>query len=483
MNTSTAARSIADVVARAASTRPLIVVLTVAAGIAVGQLLTSPSAAQLAATIFFSALLLIILTDPLLGLLTWIVLDPFKSAYLVLDFGARIPDVTLGRFTVAIVVMLLLAQASIGKRKLTRMSWIDWIMLLTIFGIGQSVTNGTSLSSDLQHFFDFYVTPFLVYFVAKNLVTSERAINRVLLAVFLVGTYSAIYGVYTQLTGDILFADADKLKYQALQYSASLRVMAGLLGSPHVFGMAFNLAIPIAFYRLLKTPSPTKKTMYGIALAILMVAMFLTYKRTAWIAMLAGFTVIQFFYPQFRRLFYVLLLAFVVALALNWGDVNDSAVVTERINYNTETLNGRTDRWEVAIDLWQQKPIAGQGYNQFANLSDHFKAIESHYLNILVSAGLLGFVPYLALMILILWVSIAQYQRTEAGALVPRELIVVFWGVFAAYLVSMYTVIMNNQLMHDMFFLLLGAIVGSQAHLHSAKRKPAVAHTARSYRS
>ena len=337
-------------------------------------------------------------------------------------------------------------------------------MLLAAIGIGQSITYGSNFGSDLQNFLDFYLVPFMVYFAARDLVVDRRSLNRVLWAVFIIGAYCAIYGVYTQLTGNVLFVDAEKLISQMTQYTADLRVMRGLLDSPYAFGLLFNLAIPVSLYLMFKAPSKTRKILCAAVLAVLMLALFLTYKRTAWVALLGSFAVIQFFYPQFRRLFYVVLLVSVLVFASNQEEINSSAVVTERLNYKVDTLNGRTRRWEVAIQLWQERPIAGQGYNQFAKVSTEFAAIESHYLNILVSAGLLGFLPYVLMLFSILWTSVRQYWRTTQGATVPRELIVIFWGIFAAYLISLYTVVMNNHFTHNLFFLLVGAIVGSQAY-------------------
>jgi hypothetical protein len=478
MSTSTIMRYFVTTANRVMATKVAMIALAIVAGLAVGGLILSPSITLVPPLVFLSLQLLVILINPLLGLLVMVVLHALSPyIYINLSLGAGIPDITLARVTIAAITTLLLVQAAVGRRILPRMSRIDWAIVLTAIGIGQSVVRAQDLTHDLQKFFDFYLVPFLVYYIAKNLVVDRRALNQVLLAVFIVGAYCSAYGVYTQLTGHILFAKADSPAQ--LYYTENLRIMQGLLGSPHAFGLAFNLAIPVTFYLMFKTPTRLRKAFYTGALAMLMVALFLTYKRTAWIAMIGCFLVIQLFYPQFRRLFFVLLLVSGVGLVFNQEEVNNSAVVTERVNYQTDTLNGRTQRWEVAMDLWRQRPIVGHGYDEFANVSGHYEAIESHYLNILVSAGLLGFVPYFWMLIVVLWDSIAQYRRTQASAVVPRELIVVFWGTFAAYLISLYTVIMNVHLNHILFFLPLGAIVGSQAHLIGREQEPVASQAVR----
>ena len=81
------------------------------------------------------------------------------------------------------------------------------------------------------------------------------------------------------------------------------------------------------------------------------------------------------------------------------------------------TLTGRTDLWQIALELVGQKPLLGWGYNGteaifVANVGRVFYGdpVNAHsmYLQTLVTLGLLGSLPLLALLVLVLKRVIAR---------------------------------------------------------------------------
>ncbi|HLF26869.1 MAG TPA: O-antigen ligase family protein [Anaerolineae bacterium] len=435
-----------------------------------GRAVASPSAETVASLILMGVSILIILKRPLEGLLLALALYPFSTfIYLNLNLGASVPDVSLMRAGVAITFALILARGATTWRPLVRPSGIELAMLLAAMGLGLSALRGASLTLNLQFVFDMYLTPYMVFFIAKNLTTDRSKLERVLWAIALIGAYSAIYGIYTQTTGHVLFVGETESS-QAKLYTDSLRIMRGLLGSPHVFGLVFSLAIPVDFYLLIKARTSNKKVLWAAVLAVTFVGLFFTYKRTAWIATVGSLLVIQFFFPRFRRLFLALIIVVAGMLLLYSDEINDSAVVNERVNEKADTLNGRTDLWDAAWKAWEREPVVGYGIGQYQARS-RFQLVESHYLAILVSAGLVGFIPFALVFGLIAYASIKIYRARTAALFVEPDLVAAFWGCCIAYLISLSTVVMNHELPHALFFLLAGAAVGSQeAILNSFKQ-------------
>ena len=333
-------------------------------------------------------------------------------------------------------------------------------MILMAFALGIASLAGVDPVSDVQNFLDLYAMPFLLYFVARNLVVSRRDLDRFLVMVVAMGTYCGIYGVYTQLTGHVLFGGEGA---RAVSYTAHLRTMQGLLGTPHAFGLLFSLTIPINFYKLIAEKVPWKKLVYSLTLATMVVALFLTYKRGAWLGTIVGFVIIQQFYPQFRRLFVVLLVVASSVLGLMWDRVSESAVVTERISDGLATGNTRTERWQDAIDLWKLNPIFGYGWDGFRRVSRQYGAVESTYFYILLSAGLAGFVPFVMVLVSVLREAIDLGRLGGQWSFVDRGLVAVFGGLFVAYMVNISTVHMNSTEALALTWVLVGAIIGSQS--------------------
>lgn len=426
-----------------------------------GRMLASPSSDLVAPLIFMGACILITLKYSLEGLLLALILHPFVNFfYLNVDLGAGIPSISLGRVIVAITFALVLARVATGRYDSLHLTWADVFMLLTTIGLSIAAVHGTSITKDFQWLFDKFVIPYMIYYVVKTLTINRTALQRILWAVVFIGAYCGIYGIYTQTTGNILFVEKDGLS-GPFWYNEHLRIMRGLLDSPHVFGLVFSLAIPVNFYLLIKASAPGKKLLLGLALAVTMGGLFLTYKRTAWIATMASFLVIMFFFPRFRRLLLVLLLLAIIIIVLYSDQISDSAVATQRLGEKANTLNGRLELWGIALREWKQTPYFGYGFGGFFAKSS-LEAIESHYLWLLVDAGLVGFVPYVLIFVVIFTASVRLFRARAPSIFVEPDLVAVFWGVFVAYLVSLSTVVMNHELPHALFFLLAGAIVGSQ---------------------
>jgi O-antigen ligase len=308
-----------------------------------------------------------------------------------------------------------------------------------------------------------YLTPYMVYYVTKNWATDRSAVRRVLWALAFIGAYCGVYGIYTQTTGNVLFA-GDEIG-GLVWYTDSLRIMRGLLDTPHAFGLVFSLAIPVDFYLLIQEKTPWKRLLYALTLAVTVAGLFYTYKRTAWVATMASFVVIQFFFPRFRRLFLVLLVVAAAAMMLYSSQINESAVVTERVNEKTDTLNGRIELWDASLKAWEEAPIFGHGFFQFEAQNsrfEHTQVVESTYFWILVNAGLVGIVPFILVNVALLTNSMRIYRPRAATIFVEPDLVAVFWGSFVAYVLSLSTVVMNHELPLTLFFLLAGAVVGSQ---------------------
>jgi len=458
--------------------KPLLALGVTALGVLLGLSLNSSLSSLTVSIAGILIYLITIVANPLNGLLLWMVSNPFGELYINISLGASIPDLSPARFCVAFLCILLLAQAAIRKRDVAPFTSTDVVGILFMVGLGLSIINGHSTwQKAIQGIFDDYYVPMLVYFFAKNLVTRRQDVDKVLRAVLFFGVYAGLYAIYENHTGNILF-----LKHQVYftRYGDSgLHVLRGLLGRSDHFGALFSMVIPVNFYLYLKAPTRSKKVLYAVTLGILFIGIYLTYKRTAWIALMAMFFVVQWFYPQFRRCFFVLLLIFLVVLAATWNTVSQSVVVTDRINSKVSTAEGRTDGWKAAIELWARQPFFGYGIGNYRTVAEEKgvadAALESEHVGILFGTGLLGFVPYVAWFAFILRDSIRLFRkRRQGGAVKPdvdRQLIVIFWGVLLGYLINYSTTVANVPSVTMVFYLLVGALVGSQARfLVSQKR-------------
>jgi len=439
----------------------VISILTIVIGISIAFGLSSPLQALTIALTGISVFLLLILFDPLKGLLLWLITQPLIERHLNISLGAGIPDLSLTRLCIALITVLLLARTVIRRYRLQPVNKFDVLAFLLMVGMMQSAPKGLRGIASIQNVFDLYWVPVLTYFAVKNLVTSRQSVHLVLYAVLIIALYSAVYAIYETTTGNVLFAPH---AYRSYFYSDSdLRILRGIWSNNEGFGRVLIMGLPIGFYSYLKTSSLTRKSFWAICLVLMFVGLFLTYKRIAWLAVVVVVFVMQSFYPQFRRLFIVLLIVVAIVSALNWDRISTSTVYTDRVNSQLSTSEDRTKGWEHALEFWSANPLLGRGFRQYRNLARaagyQDRAVESEYLDILVSAGLAGFLPYVGLLLLMGYAGLQHYRGRVTDSLADRDLIAVFWGILTGYALTISTAIVTNLIIPSMLFAVAGAII------------------------
>jgi len=439
-------------------------------GLALGWLMTSPAQPAVVSALGITLYLLAIVINPLGGVLLWLVAYPFTETAINVSLGAGIPDLSPTRFCIAFLTTMILAQTTIHKRPFFGFTSTEFFAFLFVLGMGLSALTAVDTTYTLQIILDTYLIPILTYFIVRNLVVDKKALNAFLTALLVIAAYAAIYIIFEQLTGIVLFTDKD-LSMANVNYTENLRLVQGLFNGPHVFSAIFTMTIPIIFYRLLNVRKLIHRNLYLLLLGLVLVGLYFTYKRASWVAMLVGFLIMLWFYPKFRRLFIALLLLSGLFLAFSGDNVSESAVVNERLTYKWDSANGRTERWEEAWALWRKAPIFGQGFRQFDALAKR-EAVENMYLHILVSAGIVGLIPYLLMVFGIVKDSIAIFRQSPSDAcfFVDRELVVAFWAGYSTYLIKATTGVMLEPITNILIFAFIGALVGSQKRfLHHSR--------------
>jgi O-antigen ligase len=192
---------------------------------------------------------------------------------------------------------------------------------------------------------------------------------------------------------------------------------------------------------------------------------------------MAGLFILQIFYPQFRKIYLVSVFIAVIVLWATWDRVNQSAVVESRLNNeNVETYGGRDERWKAGFRMWQERPIRGWGSEGYAihsgrfrqdGISRNFKAIENDFLFILVSSGLIGFLPYLIFLLapfLDSWRLFFRARAPDWSGFIKQETIAVYWCVVISYAMTSYTQVQNEAIVKMIPFALAGAVVGTHQH-------------------
>ncbi len=459
----------------------LIGLIAVGLGVLFGYLIDSPETGELIISIIVVIIMLaIIINNPLNGLLVWLFFMPFIETWVEIPMGAGIPDLSFSRFTIAFLAIFMLALAAIGKFRFARIGLADICILATTIGIMTAASLSINPLETVQTTISLHLTSLIIYFFAKNLVQNKEDLHKLFWVIALLGFVSGAYAAYEYATGNVFFISKGK-EYETwalVRGESGIQQIRGLWGSTGNMGRALAAAIPVTFYLFLER----KKFDLGkIFLVVMLAAQFyglvIAMARSPWYALLLALFVMQFFYPQFRKLFFAIALAATLVLWTTWDQVNESQV-TNRVNDKVSTLEGREARWQAGYNMWQAKPIRGWGFGRYQQESGRFRtdgerrnlsAIENDYLHILVGSGLIGFLPYLVFLLAPLVNSLRLFFKARAPdwpGFIKAETLTVYWAVLICLAFTSYSAIHTHGVgIKMMTFAVAGAVVGTHEYL------------------
>lgn len=458
----------------------LIGLLVVCLGILVGQSIRSVEQGELVLSIVtVIALLVITFRKPLNALLLWIVLLPFLEHLINIPMGAGIPDLSFSRFLIAFISTAILARAAIDRERIQRIGLTEICILVTTLGVMSAAPlsifpNATGVA---QMSLAWYLQPMMAFFFAKNLVKNHDDLVKVFLAIGFLGFVSGVYAAYEHATGNVLFLDQGRSLSDVTLYREELgiRMIRGIYGSTGSMGRVLVLSIPVTLYLYLED---NKHRIPRIFLVVMLLAQFygsvVAMARSPWYSLLMALFVMQLVYPKFRKVFLVIAVVAAIMLAVTWDQVADSAVAS-RVGDENSTLEGRQQRWIAGFGMWRAKPIRGWGFGHYAQESGRFRtdgnalnltSVESDYLMILVSTGLIGFLPYMLTLSVPFLSSLFLLFETRSSdwpGFIDRGTIATYWATLIIYAVCSYTATIVDSSIKQLTFAVTGTIIGTHA--------------------
>jgi O-antigen ligase len=452
-----------------------LLLLGVALGLSaiIATTLTSPDWTVIITAVGIGFYVTAVLMNPLLGFLLWIATAPFaRFLYLNISLGRGIPDLSLDRISAGFILVLLMAQLAIRKRNLARLTRVDLVMVL--FVIGSLISLPLAIAgptATIQAYFDAQLVPLIVYFLAKNLVSNKRTSRAFLVTIALMGAYLSALVIHEQLTGVILFYPAGR----TIRYTAHLRRVVGLLGNPAFFAILLAMVLPFMLHGLVQAKRRSSKAIYAILSAANLYAVYLCYNRAGWLAALLAMVYMAFFYKKFRRLFIPLLVLAGVVVAIMWPQISNSYVITERLTAEAP-LDYRFNAIDIAMEMVSSNLVFGRGYGNFGFLYAKYAtdwtqtrvlpAPHNTYVNIFVSSGLAGIVPFIGTFAAIALQGLALWRKGRYRQGIDRPLLVCLNAAVIVYASTIFfSDIVAIPYVTSVFYFIVGSILGYQERI------------------
>ncbi len=222
-------------------------------------------------------------------------------------------------------------------------------------------------------------------------------------------------------------------------------VMTPFYNDHTAYGMILAFFLPISFaVTLTKEYSKTVRIYAIVAASIVLLGLFLSYSRAAWLSLIAGMGVFALIYFKIKMRYVFIMIITVGGLffafqnqildKLSKNDQDSSGNFVEHIssssNIATDASNlERINRWACALRLFEERPFVGWGPGTYqfvyapmqrakektiisTDFGDGGNA-HSEYLGPLAEGGLLGSLSFILIGIIIILTGIRVYKRTD----------------------------------------------------------------------
>jgi hypothetical protein len=473
--------------AKALLATTLLAIVAAAVGLYLGNWVASPNWQSAMRSAVLGGLVVVMMANPLDGLLLWMMVAPFGEAtwteiwrILTVRMPTGIPDLTPDRLAVAVLAVLFVAQLGVGKRKLQRLGTEVFMALFCIMVVPAALSGSGGIYQSGQTLLDKFIVPFMVFVFAKHLYDEKDGLSKLGVTLGVIGIYMSLMVFYEHLTGQPLFVGVGR----TTEYSKSLRKIISLLGNPAFLGTALGMIVPMALYGFVQQCSRYGKVFYGGLFVTALLGNFLCYNRGAWLALAVALLVLLL-ERRYRRILLPIILVVIITALVYWQVIATSAVITERLS-NVSSVRFRLTVLEVSIKIIRDNLLFGVGLGNFPyyyiDYGGHWETLaydlptpHNTYVLVLSTMGLATLTPYLLIFFFIFLKLVAGLRRSRRDEGVDAALLVSGLAVMAVYMVSSAAVdLYINVFCGLVFFLITGTVVGYLRRLPSPLGQAAV---------
>jgi O-antigen ligase len=253
-------------------------------------------------------------------------------------------------------------------------------------------------------------------------------------------------------------------------------VMSPFYNDHTAYGAILAMFIPVIFgFGFDKSSKRNVRIAAFVIFGILMIALFLSYSRAAWLSLVFAFLIYIIILLKIKFRWILLSLVLVMGIFFTFkfeildrlakNKQDSSANIIEHIqsisNISSDASNlERVNRWQAALRLFDERPVFGWGPGTYqfeyapyqrskektiisTNAGDRGNA-HSEYIGPMAESGLLGMLTFLAIIVLIIWSGIRSYRLAERKEVKMLSLVTVL--SFVTYALHS---LMNNFLDSD----------------------------------
>jgi hypothetical protein len=290
-----------------------------------------------------------------------------------------------------------------------------------------------SIDFVVSRVFLLFLISYIIIFFLVTQITSRQDNRWILWVVVILGILTCLYGLYQYLWGfrDILgkinevgFSYPSPLKEEIVSRLELGRVFSTFLLPSH-FAAFLGITIPLSTAFVL-TNKGWLRYLFGIAVAVQVIALYLTKSFSGWLALLlacACFILIYLGYIKRANIRYLAysLGSFFLVLVLIFAGLSMTRQDNPLASISNNPLVLRVLNWETTINMISDSPWIGKGLDTFGLIYPSYQRSgvnivhHSHntYLQLGVEMGIIGTIALLWFACWWLWNTICIFKKTR----------------------------------------------------------------------
>jgi O-antigen ligase len=457
-----------------------VLLLTVGSMILNGAMLLVPPELLLiglGGSIFGVLMLLLALWYPAYVFGAWFLIVPFfanqpPELQIALDLG--IANMSPERLLFILVIMVFFVNICLKKIRVLPISHIEKTIVVFCIIVLISLSMHDHFERDsLGVVATRFLFPMLAFFLAKNLFRSQYEVALLMWLLFGLGAYLG-------LTAFFEFFRVEAFIFPRHIANPNIGIHADRARGPFLQAATNGTAIGMLFFTTIYLytrvrSSPLRVLIISVA-GMMLLGVFFSLTRGAWLGTTIGLLLVAVVYRPLRRLLVLAVVIGAVSLPVLLPvlkDLQPQGVVGER-TADIDNVYYRINTWLTGLEMFREHPIFGVGFRRYSELNERYQsdavvsesglilsggdAAHNTYIEVAAELGLVGLIPYSAILVWSFTISIALYRSLPAAANGARNFIVVFWGVASTYLISSFFYTQNSLFLTSLFLTLAGII-------------------------
>jgi O-antigen ligase len=332
-----------------------------------------------------------------------------------------------------------------------------------------------------------FLAPMMAFFIAKNVFRNDHD-----KAVFMWALFGL--GAYLGATAFFEFFRIESWFFTSFIADPAIGSFADRARGPFLQaaqnGTAMGMLFFISIYLYARTQSSFLKTAIVGTGCMILLGVFFSLTRGAWIGTALGLVAVASLHHSFKKLLIpgtlIALVSLPILLPLVKSQRSEEAIADRATNM--DNVYYRFNTWLSGLNMFVENPIFGVGVTRFVEFNYFYQndeiiskaggvqlsggdAAHNTYIEVASELGLVGLIPYLVIMFSLLSSSVKLYRSLSSGDSNAKNFIAVFWGAALTYFASSFFVSQNSLFLSSLLFA-LGGIVNRRFVLLGTKSPP-----------